>query len=52
MKMVQELHAFILHAERAAGRLEEIRKYIAFEGSPDIIEVLNEFAEQDTEDSP
>jgi hypothetical protein len=32
--------------------LEEIRKYIAFEGSPDIIEVLNEFAEQDTEDSP
>ena len=39
-------------AARAAGLLDEIRKYIVFEGSPDIIEVLNEFAEQDTEDSP
>jgi hypothetical protein len=39
-------------AERAADLLDEIRKYIVFEGSPDIIEVLNEFAEQDTEDSP
>jgi hypothetical protein len=39
-------------AERAAALLDEIRKYIVFEGSPDIIEVLNEFAEQDTEDSP
>jgi len=38
-------------AERAAYLLDEIRKYIVFEGSPDIIEVLNEFAEQDTEDS-
>jgi hypothetical protein len=34
------------------SRLDEIRKYIIFEGSPDIIEVLNEFAEQDAEDSP
>jgi hypothetical protein len=51
-KMVQELHEFILYAERAADLLEEIWKYIVFEGSPDIIEVLNEFAEQDTEDSP
>jgi hypothetical protein len=39
-------------AERAADLLDAIRKYIVFEGSPDIIEVLNEFAEQDTEDSP
>ena len=52
MKMVQELHKSILYVERAADLLEEIRKYIAFEGSPDIIEVLNEFAEQDTKDSP
>jgi hypothetical protein len=39
-------------AARAAGLLDEIRKYLVFEGSPDIIEVLNEFAEQDTEDAP
>jgi hypothetical protein len=39
-------------AARAANLLDEIRKYIVFEGSPDIIEVLNEFAEQHTEDSP
>jgi hypothetical protein len=39
-------------AARAARLLDQIRKYIDFEGSPDIIEVLNEFAEQDTEDSP
>jgi hypothetical protein len=32
-------------ATRAAYLLDEIRKYIVFEGSPDIIEVLNEFAE-------
>jgi len=38
-------------AARAAGLLDQIRKYIDFEGSPDIIEVLNEFTEQDTEDS-
>jgi len=39
-------------AERAADLLDAIRKYIVFEGSPDIIEVLNEFAEQDAENSP
>jgi len=43
-------------AERIATRdaylLDEIRKDIVFEGSPDIIEVLNEFVEQETEDSP
>jgi len=39
-------------AERAAYLLDEIRKDIVFEGSPDIIEVLNEFVEQETEDSP
>jgi hypothetical protein len=39
-------------ATRAAGLLDQIRKYIAFEGSPYIIVFLKEFAEQDTEDSP
>jgi len=39
-------------AEKAAYLLDEIRKYIFFEGSPDIIVVLNEFVEQETEDSP
>lgn len=34
-------------AEKAAYLLDEIRKYIFFEGSPDIIVVLNEFAGQD-----
>jgi len=32
-------------AEKASYLLDEIRKYIFFEGSPDIIAVLNEFAE-------
>ena len=32
-------------AEKAADLLDEIRKYIFFEGSPDIIVVLNEFTE-------
>ncbi len=32
-------------AEKAADLLDEIRKYIFFEGSPGIIVVLNEFAE-------
>jgi len=51
-KRAADLAAAKRIAERAADLLDAIRKYIVFEGSPDIIEVLNEFAEQDTEDSP
>jgi hypothetical protein len=51
-KRVADLATVQRIAERAAGLLDEIRKYIVFEGSPDILEVLNEFAEQDTDDTP
>jgi hypothetical protein len=51
-KRAADLATVQIIAERAANLLDEIRKYIVFEGSPDIIEVLNEFAEQHTDDSP
>ena len=51
-KRVADLATAKRIAERAADLLDEIRKYIVFEGSPDILEVLNEFAEQDTDDTP
>jgi len=34
-------------AEKAANIMGEIKKYMFFEGSPDIIEVINELAGED-----